>query len=169
MRSGTHAVRNTNVLVAPQQALSARTVAGRPPQPSLLIVVDIDSTARFFYRYRLRDASEASALANPEFQEKAKQQALPLAYHDTHIVGVTVSRVMNDVAVINDLLSQGLVTLIGDLLVLVGIIIGWILGSRAAADATTGAGSAISGGGPTGGASARGTTRPEAMNEFSTR
>ncbi|MCB8940577.1 MAG: ABC transporter ATP-binding protein [Ardenticatenaceae bacterium] len=50
-------------------------------------------------------------------------QALPLAYHDTHIVGVTVSRVMNDVAVINDLLSQGLVTLIGDLLVLVGIII----------------------------------------------
>lgn len=50
-------------------------------------------------------------------------QALPLAYHDTHIVGVTVSRVMNDVAVINDLLSQGLVTLIGDLLVLIGIII----------------------------------------------
>ncbi len=50
-------------------------------------------------------------------------QALPLAYHDTHIVGVTVSRVMNDVAVINDLLSQGLVTLIGDLLVLLGIII----------------------------------------------
>ena len=50
-------------------------------------------------------------------------QALPLAYHDTHIVGVTVSRVMNDVAVINDLLSQGLVTLAGDLLVLLGIII----------------------------------------------
>ena len=44
-------------------------------------------------------------------------------YHDTHIVGVTVSRVMNDVAVINDLLSQGLITLLGDLLVLLGIII----------------------------------------------
>jgi ATP-binding cassette, subfamily B, multidrug efflux pump len=50
-------------------------------------------------------------------------QRLGLGYHDTHIVGVTVSRVINDVAVINELLSQGLVTLIGDLLVLGGIIV----------------------------------------------
>jgi ABC-type multidrug transport system fused ATPase/permease subunit len=49
-------------------------------------------------------------------------QALPLSYHDTHIVGVTISRVMNDVAVINDLLSQGLISLVGDALVLAGII-----------------------------------------------
>jgi ABC-type multidrug transport system fused ATPase/permease subunit len=50
-------------------------------------------------------------------------QRLSLSYHDTHIVGVTVSRIMNDVATINDLLSQGVITLIGDTLVLVGIII----------------------------------------------
>jgi len=50
-------------------------------------------------------------------------QELSLSYHDTHIVGVTVSRVMNDVATINDLLSQGIITLIGDMFVLVGIII----------------------------------------------
>jgi ABC-type multidrug transport system fused ATPase/permease subunit len=50
-------------------------------------------------------------------------QALPLGYHDTHIVGVTISWVINDVAVINDLLSQGLVSLIGDTLVLVGIVV----------------------------------------------
>jgi ABC-type multidrug transport system fused ATPase/permease subunit len=50
-------------------------------------------------------------------------QALDLGYHDSHIVGVTVSRVINDVAVINDLLSQGLITLLGDLLVLAGIIV----------------------------------------------
>ncbi|MCB9005514.1 MAG: ABC transporter ATP-binding protein [Ardenticatenaceae bacterium] len=50
-------------------------------------------------------------------------QRLPLGYHDTHIIGVTISRVINDVAVINELLSQGLVTLVGDLLVLVGIIV----------------------------------------------
>jgi ABC-type multidrug transport system fused ATPase/permease subunit len=49
-------------------------------------------------------------------------QRLPIGYHDTHIIGVTVSRVINDVGVINDLLSQGLVTLIGDTLLLVGII-----------------------------------------------
>jgi ABC-type multidrug transport system fused ATPase/permease subunit len=50
-------------------------------------------------------------------------QLLSLGYHDTHIIGVTVSRVINDVAVINDLLSQGLITLSGDILVLAGIIV----------------------------------------------
>ena len=50
-------------------------------------------------------------------------QRLSLSYHDTHIVGVTVSRVMNDVATINDLLSQGVITLIGDAVILVGIIV----------------------------------------------
>ncbi|HXF61391.1 MAG TPA: ABC transporter ATP-binding protein [Caldilineaceae bacterium] len=50
-------------------------------------------------------------------------QRLPIGYHDTHIIGVTVSRVINDVGVINDLLSQGLVTLAGDTLLLVGIIV----------------------------------------------
>ncbi len=42
--------------------------------------------------------------------------------HDRRIVGVTVSRVINDVAEINELLSQGVITLLGDLVVLVGII-----------------------------------------------
>ena len=50
-------------------------------------------------------------------------QQLSLGYHDTHIVGVTVSRVMNDVATINELLSQGVITLVGDTLILVGIVV----------------------------------------------
>ncbi len=49
-------------------------------------------------------------------------QRLSLGYHDTHITGITISRVINDVAVINELLSQGLVQLIGDGLLLVGIV-----------------------------------------------
>jgi ATP-binding cassette subfamily B multidrug efflux pump len=49
-------------------------------------------------------------------------QELSLGYHDTHIVGVTISRVINDVAVINELLSEGLVTLVGDVLLLGGIV-----------------------------------------------
>ena len=49
-------------------------------------------------------------------------QTLSLSYHDRTIIGVTVSRVINDVSVINDLLTQGLISLIGDTLVLVGII-----------------------------------------------
>ncbi len=50
-------------------------------------------------------------------------QDLPLAYHDKHIIGVTISRVISDVGVINQLLSQGLITLLGDSLLLAGIII----------------------------------------------
>lgn len=50
-------------------------------------------------------------------------QRLSLSYHDNTIIGVTVSRVISDVGVINELLSQGLLTLIGDLLLLGGIII----------------------------------------------
>ncbi len=62
-------------------------------------------------------------LANLRSQLFHHLQRLHLGYHDTHIVGVTVSRVINDVAEINELLSQGVITLIGDLLVLVGIIV----------------------------------------------
>lgn len=50
-------------------------------------------------------------------------QRLSMAYHDRTIVGVTVSRVINDVAVINDLLTQGVISLLGDVLILVGIVI----------------------------------------------
>jgi ABC-type multidrug transport system fused ATPase/permease subunit len=50
-------------------------------------------------------------------------QALSLGYHDTHIIGVTISRVMSDVGVINDLLSQGLITVAGDLIMLAGIVV----------------------------------------------
>ena len=50
-------------------------------------------------------------------------QDLPLSYHDSHIVGVTISRVISDVGVINQLLSQGLITLTGDSLLLAGIVI----------------------------------------------
>ena len=47
---------------------------------------------------------------------------LSMSYYDTHIVGVVVSRVINDVETISDLLTQGLIQLLGDLLMLAGII-----------------------------------------------
>jgi ABC-type multidrug transport system fused ATPase/permease subunit len=50
-------------------------------------------------------------------------QELPLGFHDTNIVGVTISRVISDVAVINELLSQGLITLVGDTFILAGILV----------------------------------------------
>lgn len=50
-------------------------------------------------------------------------QTLSLSYYDTHIVGAIISHVINDVGVVNDLLSQGLISFVGDLAVLVGIVI----------------------------------------------
>ena len=49
-------------------------------------------------------------------------QDLSVAYHDNHIVGVTLSRVINDVDVINDLLSQGLVKVLNDGILLIGTV-----------------------------------------------
>ncbi len=50
-------------------------------------------------------------------------QDLSMGYFDTQIVGVVVSRVINDVETISDLLSQGLIQLLGDGLILIGIIV----------------------------------------------
>jgi ABC-type multidrug transport system fused ATPase/permease subunit len=50
-------------------------------------------------------------------------QRLSTPYHDTHIIGVTLSRMVSDVEVINELLSQGLITMLGDSLLLVGTVV----------------------------------------------
>lgn len=62
-------------------------------------------------------------LATMRSQLFAHLQRLSLSYHDNTIIGVTVSRVINDVGVINELLSQGLLTLVGDLILLIGIVV----------------------------------------------
>ncbi len=61
-------------------------------------------------------------LANLRSQLFRHLQELHLGYHDTHIVGVTISRVVNDVDVINNLLSQGLVSIVGDMTMVVGVV-----------------------------------------------
>lgn len=63
------------------------------------------------------------AIANLRADLFEHLQRLSMSYHDTHIVGVTVSRVINDVAVISDLLAEGWMTIIGDMLILTGIIV----------------------------------------------
>jgi ABC-type multidrug transport system fused ATPase/permease subunit len=52
-----------------------------------------------------------------------KLQFMHLGYHDNHTIGVTISRVVNDVGIINELLSQGLITFIGDVLILAGTVL----------------------------------------------
>ena len=62
-------------------------------------------------------------LANLRSEMFAHLQKQSMSYFDTHIVGVIVSRVINDVAEINELLSQGVLTLLSDLLVLGGTVV----------------------------------------------
>lgn len=49
-------------------------------------------------------------------------QRLSLGYHESRPAGVTVSRVINDVAEINELLSHGAIQVAGELLMLVGTV-----------------------------------------------
>jgi ABC-type multidrug transport system fused ATPase/permease subunit len=49
-------------------------------------------------------------------------QRLPLTYYDRHPTGVVVSRLVNDVQVMNDLLTNGLLTLLGDCFTLIGTV-----------------------------------------------
>jgi ABC-type multidrug transport system fused ATPase/permease subunit len=51
-----------------------------------------------------------------------KINRLPLSYHDRHKSGVTMSRIVNDVTVLQELLTHGFVDLVADSLVIVGIV-----------------------------------------------
>ena len=52
-----------------------------------------------------------------------KINALSLGYHDRHESGVTMSRIVNDVSVFQELLTQGVIHLLADSLTLVGTIV----------------------------------------------
>lgn len=53
----------------------------------------------------------------------AHLQRLPLRFFDTHPVGSLMTRLSNDVDALNDLLTQGLVSMIGDAVTLLGIVV----------------------------------------------
>ena len=52
----------------------------------------------------------------------AKLQSLPVAYFDRHPVGRLVTRVTNDVDALNELFTAGIVSIFGDIVLLVGIV-----------------------------------------------
>jgi len=54
-------------------------------------------------------------------------QSLSMSYFDQHGSGSLISRMLSDVGVINELLSQGLITILSDVVILVSIIVVMIL------------------------------------------
>src|SRR5438105_3775353 len=62
-----------------------------------------------------------------------KINRLSLSYHDRHESGVTMSRIVNDVAVFQELLTQGVIHLLADCLTLIGIVyVMWTMDPRLA-------------------------------------
>ena len=84
---------------------------------ALLLEAALEAAQTLLVRIRGQDVLRAmrSALF-------AKAQRLPMAYFDATPSGRTVSRITSDVAVLSDLFSAGLVSLLGDALLLVGIL-----------------------------------------------
>jgi len=53
-------------------------------------------------------------------------QRLPIAYFDRHAVGRVMTRLTNDVDVLNELFTSGVVSIVGDVFVLVGIVVAMV-------------------------------------------
>jgi ATP-binding cassette, subfamily B, multidrug efflux pump len=110
------------IKVAIDQSIASGDVAGLTQIALLLLAVFVAIYATTATLQYLLSWVGDRLLATLRGQLFRHLQDLPVGYHDTHIVGVTISRVINDVAVINDLLSQGLITFVRDVFVLIGII-----------------------------------------------
>ena len=75
----------------------------------------------------LISATSQRFLADLRFQVFDKVQALSIAYFDQNQAGDLMSRLVNDIQTINQLLSQGITQVIGSVFSLIGIIIAMIL------------------------------------------
>jgi len=117
-------------LLAPyliKQAIDVAIAEGNTPELArLALLLALTYAAQFGatagQRYLLGWVGQR-ALADVRADLFRHLQRLSMQYFDKQIVGVVVSRVINDVATISDLLSQGLIAVVGDVLVLAGIIV----------------------------------------------
>ena len=92
----------------------------------LLVVYLVGATATRGQIYRV-GATGQRVLAALRGRLFDQFQHLPLRYFDHHPAGDLMSRVLNDVDTINQLLSQGLTQLLGSLFSLVGILIAMLV------------------------------------------
>lgn len=89
---------------------------------SILAAFIFSSLITMSQRYQVAQIGN-KLLSTIRFDLFSHLQRIHLGYHDQNLTGVTVSKIINDVAEINELLSQGIVTIFGDVIVLIGIII----------------------------------------------
>lgn len=110
------------IRIAIDDAIAAGDLSRLALISGLLVVTFLGTYAAHALQTYLLSWVGQRMLATMRAQLFRHLQRLSLRYHTEHPVGVTISRVINDVATINEVLSQGLVQIIGDSLVLIGIV-----------------------------------------------
>lgn len=85
---------------------------------ALTVVISWASQAQQSYSMALVAQDVMNRMRSDLF---SKINRLSLSYHDRHESGVTMSRIVNDVAVFQELLTQGVINIIADSILLVGI------------------------------------------------
>ncbi len=85
-------------------------------------VLVIQSAAAFGYRY-ITSWLGQKIMYDIRLQLFTHLQKLPLSFYDKNPVGRLVTRVTNDVETLNSMLSSGVVAVMGDVVVLLGIVI----------------------------------------------
>jgi ATP-binding cassette, subfamily B, multidrug efflux pump len=86
---------------------------------ALTLVISWASQSHQSYTMALITQDTLNQIRSELFQ---KINRLSLSYHDRHESGVTMSRIVNDVAVFQELLTQGVLNVVADALILIGII-----------------------------------------------
>jgi ATP-binding cassette, subfamily B, multidrug efflux pump len=107
-------------------------IAGRDPNMLawimvLLLLSYLTNFAAMRSQFLIMGAVGQRTLARIRTALFAHVQRLPLAYFDKHDAGDLMSRMVNDVDTLNQLLTNGLVQLLGSLLAIIGVLAAMIL------------------------------------------
>lgn len=106
--------------------IAAKDAGGLAVTMLLALVYGLSALASRTQTYQVSAVGQ-QVLLNMRAKLLAAFQRLPLRFFDTRSVGDLMSRVISDVDTLNQLLSQGLIQLLGSLFGLIGIIIAMLL------------------------------------------
>src|SRR5437667_2258258 len=108
-------------------AIDTAMVPGKPEALPPIIVAFVAALAlgfvlRYAHNYIMQDIGQ-NVMYDIRLQIFSHLQHQSLSYFDRNPVGRLISRLTNDVDALNELLSSGVVTIVGDLVALVGVVV----------------------------------------------
>ena len=108
-------------------AIDTAIVPGKPAELPPIIAAFVGTliigfVLRYAHNYIMQDIGQ-NVMYDIRRQIFSHLQHQSLSYYDRNPVGRLISRLTNDVDALNELLSSGVVTIVGDLVALVGVVI----------------------------------------------